>query len=100
VRCPCGKNRVIAGEGVGCFIHVTSDTASAGVTQSPGEVAQAAFYDEQFTLLDNARHPLANVRYRIIACGEREITGTTDAEGKTVRIRTDTLSRLRLYIQE
>lgn len=100
VLCPCGKNRVIAGEGVGCFVHVASDSESAGTTQSPGEVAHATFYDEQFTLLDDAHQPLADMRYRIVVDGERVITGTTNANGQTERVITRIASSLKLQLEK
>src|ERR1700757_2069777 len=90
VLCPCGKNRVLAGEDVGCFIHKDPGTSKvATATDSSREAAHAAQYDEQFTLLDEIRRPLANVRYRIVVDGEQMITGTTNAQGKTERIKTD-----------
>ncbi|MCP3722762.1 hypothetical protein M3I53_06385 [Paraburkholderia sp. CNPSo 3272] len=100
VLCPCGKNRVIAGEGVGCFVHVASDTESVGATQSPGDVAQDTLYDEQFTLLEEARRPLADMRYRIIVDGERVITGTTNASGHTERVVTRSASSLKLQSEK
>ena len=98
VLCPCGKNRVIAGADARCFVHKEPDASkTAGTTDSSREAAYAAQYDEQFTLLNDARQPLANVRYRIVVDGERVITGTTNANGETKRITTDAVSSLRLY---
>lgn len=99
VLCPCGKNRVIAGEGAGCFVHVASNSQSAGVAQSPGEVVQVALYDEQFTLLDDSRQPLADMRYRIVVDGKQVITGTTNASGQTERVTTRIASSLKLQLE-
>jgi type VI secretion system secreted protein VgrG len=57
-------------------------------------------YDEQFTLLDEARRPLANVGYRIIVDGQSAITGTTDSSGKTERIPTQIASGLKLQLEK
>ncbi|CAE6855685.1 hypothetical protein R69927_07757 [Paraburkholderia domus] len=93
VLCPCKKNRVIAGADAGMFMHKDTGTASA----TPHEAPPAGQYDEQFTLRDAAGSPLANVRYRIVVDDERVITGATNANGKTERIKTDAASSLKLY---
>jgi uncharacterized Zn-binding protein involved in type VI secretion len=100
VLCPCGKNRVIAGEDVGCFIHKHSGASNAAATDSSREAAHAAQYDEQFTLLDEARHPLANARYRIVTDSGQIFTGTTNAAGQTRRILTQGASTLRLQLEK
>jgi hypothetical protein len=66
--------------------------ATSGLSTEP-----AVPYDEQFTLRDSNGDPLANVRYRIVIDGDRVVTGTTDASGKTERIKTNDASKLSLY---
>ncbi|UEP22081.1 PAAR domain-containing protein [Burkholderia ambifaria] len=68
----------------------------------PGATDQAfarseALHDEQFTLLDDARRPLANIRYRIVTDTGQIFTGTTDAAGQTHRITTDAAASLKIY---
>jgi uncharacterized Zn-binding protein involved in type VI secretion len=100
VLCPCGKNRVIASEDARCFVHKHSGASNTTTqTDSARKPAHAAQYDEQFTLLDEARRPLANVRYRIVAGGKLLITGTTNANGKTERVATHRASTLTLQLE-
>ncbi|MGF6900905.1 uncharacterized protein (DUF2345 family) [Paraburkholderia sp. GAS348] len=75
------------------FMQKDTGTASA----APHKAPPAEQYDEQFTLLDEAWRRLANVRYRIVVDDERVITGATNANGKTERIKTDAASSLKLY---
>ncbi|MBN3781322.1 hypothetical protein G3O06_27820 [Burkholderia sp. Ac-20345] len=56
-----------------------------------------AVHDEQFTLLDDTRRPLANVRYRIVTGSGQIFTGTTDTAGQTHRIATDDAASLKIY---
>ncbi|WNC92484.1 PAAR domain-containing protein [Paraburkholderia sp. FT54] len=95
VLCPCGKNRVFAGADAGMFLHIDTGTASA----APHKAAPVEQYDEQFTLLDDARRPLAHVRYRIVVDGKRMITGTTSANGQTERVATHGASSLQLQLE-
>lgn len=97
VLCPCGKNRVIAGDDVGCFIH---KHPGASNTTTQAESSRAAQYDEQFTLLDEANRPLANMRYRIVVNDERVITGTTNASGQTERVATQRAANLKLQVEK
>ncbi|WP_412526977.1 hypothetical protein [Burkholderia lata] len=59
-----------------------------------------AVHDEQFTLLDGSRRPLANIRYRIVTDTGQIFTGTTDTAGQTHRITTDVLATLKIYTME
>ncbi|TDN63434.1 putative Zn-binding protein involved in type VI secretion [Paraburkholderia sp. BL10I2N1] len=61
VLCPCGKNRVIAGADAGMFMHIDTGAhnASAGQAAQATQQQAAQQYDEQFTLLDEARRPLS-----------------------------------------
>ncbi|WP_126227238.1 PAAR domain-containing protein [Burkholderia ambifaria] len=54
-------------------------------------------HDEQFTLLDDTRRPLVNIRYRIVTDTGQIFTGTTDAGGQTRRIVTDAAAFLEIY---
>jgi hypothetical protein len=56
-----------------------------------------AVHDEQFTLLDDTRLPLANVRYRIVTDTGQIFTGTTDTAGQTHRIATAAAASLKIY---
>ncbi|SED99955.1 PAAR domain-containing protein [Paraburkholderia caballeronis] len=100
VLCPCGKNRVIAASDAKCFVHKNTNTEHSTVAKSPSRVEQTAPYDEQFTLVDDARRPLAAVRYRIVVDGERVITGTTNAGGQTERVITRSASSLKLQVEK
>lgn len=60
----------------------------------------AVVHDEQFTLLDDSRRPLANIRYRIVADTGQIFTGTTDTAGQTHRVATDASSTLKIYTTE
>ncbi|HEX7908875.1 MAG TPA: PAAR domain-containing protein [Paraburkholderia sp.] len=99
VLCPCEKNRVIAGADAKYFIHKTADTARAAVAGSTREAAQTATYDEQFTLLDEARRALSNVRYRIVTDSGQVFTGTTNAAGQTQRVLAGGSSTLNLQLE-
>ena len=100
VSCPCGKNRVIASPDAKCFLHKTTDAERLAVGAPPREAVQAVTYDEQFTVLDEARRPIANVRYRIVVDDGRVITGTTNANGKTERVVTQRKSSLKLQLEK
>ena len=60
----------------------------------------AAVHDEQFTLLDDTRRPLANIRYRIVTDIGQIFAGTTDTAGRTRRIVTDASATLKIYTAE
>ena len=100
VLCPCGKNRVIAGADARCFVHKEPDASkTAGTTDSSREAAQPAQHDEQFTLLDDTRRPLSNLRYRIVTDSGQIFTGTTNAAGQTQRVLTQDSTRLKLQLE-
>lgn len=98
VLCPCGKNRVIAASNAKCFVHKIANTGRSAPANPPSGVAQAAPYDEQFTLLDHERRPLANVRYRVRSGLTVLASGVTDSSGRTARINTDAAQRVILEI--
>jgi Uncharacterized protein conserved in bacteria len=97
VLCSCRKNRVIAASDAKCFVHKNTSIGRSTVANPPPGVTQTAPYDEQFTLLDDTRRPLANFRYRIVTHKGQIFTGTTNAIGATGRIETDGTERLTLY---
>lgn len=101
VLCPCGKNRVVAGEDAGVFLDC-EDTASASSPRGCAESITTACdvaYDEQFRLVDkDTRQPLLGIRYRMTTSSGRVVTGTTDAAGYTERIVTEGPHELRIEI--
>ncbi|WP_438268832.1 hypothetical protein [Paraburkholderia youngii] len=54
-------------------------------------------FDEQFRLKDRNGRALANVRYRIDTGEGKFITGTTDAVGRTLHVRSYVASGLKIY---
>lgn len=74
----------------------TLDGRKPGAAHLPFALSDAV-HDEQFTLLDDAHRPLANVRYRIITDTGQIFAGITDAAGQTDRIATDAAASLKIY---
>jgi hypothetical protein len=70
---------------------------SDAATIARGE-PESAVHDEQFTLTDANGGPLAGVRYRLRINDQTVLNGVTDASGKTQRLKTDGMKRLRLDI--
>ncbi|HEY1998245.1 hypothetical protein [Paraburkholderia sp.] len=64
---------------------------------SPEETG-AERYDEQFTLTDSTGRPLEGIRYRVRINSAIVLSGITDANGKTQRISTGAIKRLRLEV--
>jgi uncharacterized Zn-binding protein involved in type VI secretion len=101
VLCPCGKNRVIAGADARCFIHKNTGASKGATTPDSSRThAPIVQHDEQFTLLDDARRPLANIRYRIVIDGGRVITGVTNTNGETERVASQSASGLKLQLEK
>ncbi len=75
---------------------------TATLTGRQPDAAKRSFvvHDEQFTLLDDSRRPLANIRYRIVTDAGQIFTGTTDTAGQTHRIATDASATLKIYTME
>jgi uncharacterized Zn-binding protein involved in type VI secretion len=97
VLCPCGQNRVMARDDAGMFMDVKRDDANA----AKPVVAPKVSHDEQVCLVDaSTGAPLRNVAYRIVEDGAVVASGTTDAEGKTKRVRTDGARRMTLEVKE
>jgi len=80
VLCPCGSNRVLTDPSTTVFHSSESDSVDAAqaITRAAVGHATLAEHDEQFTLLDNARRPLANVsnRHRCSSILENLYPGT------------------------
>lgn len=101
VLCPCGKNRVIS-MSEGCFYHRTpgEEEHAVNTDSATSTASQSGQYDEQFTLRDDVRRPLANMRYRIVTDSGRVLTGTTNAAGQTQRVSTQGASTLELQLEK
>ncbi|WP_175951194.1 PAAR domain-containing protein [Burkholderia sp. BCC0405] len=99
VPCPCGSNYVLADPSTTVFHSSESDALGAAhaITHEAAGHVSLAEHDEQFTLLDGARRPLANVRYRIVTDTGQIFTGITDTAGQTARIVTDAAASLKIY---
>ncbi|WP_321789770.1 PAAR domain-containing protein [Burkholderia pyrrocinia] len=99
VLCPCGSNRVLADPSTTVFHSDEGDAhgAAQAISHPTVKHAPCVDHDEQFTLLDNARRPLANVRYRIVTDTGQIFTGITDTAGQTSRIVTDAAASLKIH---
>jgi len=99
--CGCNPPPVFYAER-GMKMTFTADDVATLNWRKPGAVRLSpppsdAIHDEQFTLLDDARRPLANVRYRIVTHTGQTFAGITDASGHTCRLVTDTAASLKIY---
>ena len=103
VLCPCGENRVIAGQDVGCFVHKTSDAKPRnrdGAKILARSATVPEIYDKQYTLKGEDGGALAGVCYRIVTDRGRVVAGTTNRLGKTERIATDGTELLQLQLEK
>jgi uncharacterized protein (DUF2345 family) len=57
-------------------------------------------YSAAVTFLDDAKQPMANYNYRLIAENGLEVSGITDEFGKTQPIQTDQREKVDLYIAD
>lgn len=74
-------------------------SAVARATSGLQSVAdQSVTYDEQYTLKDSQRRPLAGVRYRVCIGSNIVASGVTDTSGKTQRVTSDGVKRLYLEV--
>jgi len=65
------------------------------------ELANAgSTYDEQYTLHNNAGHPLAGVSYRVRTGSQIVASGVTDSAGRTQRVITNGSRTIRLEIAD
>jgi len=90
VACPCGSNRVIAGEDAGCFIHVLHDRENTdavdGAKVTRRSADQSAF-DQSFVLRDEkTQKPLAGVLYMIVTEDGTSYEDRTDTQGRTISV--------------
>lgn len=82
-------------------------TTAAAVAAAPAAAAAAAAaavpadskFDEQFQLVDKGGKPLANAAYRIVSASGITVEGTTDAEGKTQRVKTSAEEQLQIFLK-
>ncbi|WP_321959795.1 PAAR domain-containing protein [Paraburkholderia sp. J69-1] len=73
-------------------------TAGSSNDSSPASEFALERYDEQFELLNQSGEPMRGVRYRILAGSQILVSGTTDPQGRTQRIKTSDVRGLRLDI--
>ena len=57
-------------------------------------------YSAAVTFLDDAKQPMVNYNYRLIAESGLEVSGITDEFGKTQPIQTDQREKVDLYIAD
>lgn len=57
-------------------------------------------YSAAVTFLDDAKQPMVNYNYRLIAKNGLEVSGITDEFGKTQPIQTDQREKVDLYIAD
>ena len=57
-------------------------------------------YSAAVTFLDDAKQPMVNYNYRLIAENGIEVSGITDEFGKTQPIQTDQREKVDLYIAD
>lgn len=102
--CGCNPPPIFHAERGMRMIFTAGETATLNGRQP--DAAERPFarstvvHDEQFTLLDDSRRPLANIRYRIVTDTGQIFTGTTDTAGQTHRIATDASATLKIYTTE
>lgn len=102
VLCKCSTPpEIIATYGKNRWQIVDTSEASPATSYDSPIVAPALVYDQQFVLRDTyAGKPLPDVHYRITNAAGQIYEGTTDALGKTERVKTSQAERLRLEILE
>lgn len=95
----------VGGGGGGGAAAPTAAAATAAVAAAPAAAAAAAAvpadskFDEQFQLVDKGGKPLANAAYRIVSASGITVDGTTDAEGKTQRVKTSAEEQLQIFLK-
>ncbi|KDB09615.1 PAAR repeat-containing protein [Burkholderia sp. lig30] len=105
VLCPCGQNRLVAGNDCTFFIggeggHSAGNPFIGRSAFAPTRHAPASgIHDEQYVLRESdSGRPLANVRYRIRLSSGKVFTGVTDATGHTQRVTSTYAESLRFEI--
>jgi len=95
----------VGGGGGGGAAAATAAAATAAVAAAPAAAAAAAAvpadskFDEQFQLVDKGGKPLANAAYKIVSASGITVEGTTDAEGKTQRVKTSAEEQLQIFLK-
>ncbi|WP_322045666.1 PAAR domain-containing protein [Paraburkholderia sp. J67] len=103
VLCPCGKNRVIAGEDVSCFYHRREDEAHTitfdiAPYSSEHSASDADQFDEQFVLHGGDGRALIDTYYTLCLSDGSLIHGSTDASGHTARHPTRDARTIAVYL--
>lgn len=98
--CGCNPPPVFYAERGMRMTFTAGETATLTGRQPDAAKRSFVVHDEQFTLLDDSRRPLANIRYRIVTDAGQIFTGTTDTAGQTHRIATDASATLKIYTME
>lgn len=98
--CGCNPPPVFYAERGMRMTFTAGETATLTGRQPDAAKRSFVVHDEQFTLLDDSRRPLANIRYRIVTDAGQIFTGTTDTAGQTHRIATDASVTLKIYTME
>ncbi|VWB08214.1 bacteriophage gp29 protein [Burkholderia pseudomultivorans] len=102
VLCPCGTNRVLAGSDCTIFYDVSDGAAGIGARSSSALTRSVTpvVHDEQFVIRDKrTKQPLSNVRYWIKdQSGNVLASGSSDASGCTLRVRTEGPQTLKLFV--
>jgi uncharacterized Zn-binding protein involved in type VI secretion len=94
----------VGGGGGGGAAAATAAAATVAVAAAPAAAAAAAVpadskFDEQFQLVDKSGKPLANAAYKIVSASGITVEGTTDAEGKTQRVKTSAEEQLQIFLK-
>ncbi|AQQ41015.1 MULTISPECIES: hypothetical protein [Burkholderia] len=98
--CGCNPPPVFYAERGMRMTFTAGETATLTGRQPDAAKRSFVVHDEQFTLLDDSRRPLASIRYRIVTDAGQIFTGTTDTAGQTHRIATDASATLKIYTME
>ncbi|MCA8454574.1 PAAR domain-containing protein [Burkholderia multivorans] len=102
VLCPCGMNTVLAGSDCTIFYDVSDGAAGIGTRSSSALMhsVTSVVHDEQFVIRDKrTKKPLSNVQYWIKdQFGNVLASGSSDARGCTLRVRTEGPQTLKLFV--
>jgi uncharacterized protein (DUF2345 family) len=83
------------------FAPGLQNTDYQGISDQPGFQHAAGEHDEQY-VLRNARtgRPLVNVAYRLVSPSGATVQGVTDGAGRTQRIKTSAVQKIKVEIKE
>jgi uncharacterized Zn-binding protein involved in type VI secretion len=80
---------------------VTGPSNVADVSQSIPTSSSNSVFDEQIQLIDQSSgQPLSDVEYKVVAGSGQIFTGKTGSDGKTMRIQTESIDQLRVFLVE